>query len=105
MGEHLNQKKASLYVKNVYCGTDPSYAVPYRFVGEFATHAMFVHNMFPKGIEGVAGEDGKRWTLLNVPSFHADPDRDGTLTKRAVICDFERRVMLVVGRAVDCGGY
>ncbi|MEL6712723.1 MAG: phosphoenolpyruvate carboxykinase (ATP) [Planctomycetota bacterium] len=103
VGEHLNQKKASLYVKNVYCGTDPSYAVPYRFVGEFATHAMFVHNMFPKGIEGVAGEDGKRWTLLNVPSFHADPDRDGTLTKRAVICDFERRVMLVVGRADYCG--
>ncbi|MEL6429542.1 MAG: phosphoenolpyruvate carboxykinase (ATP) [Planctomycetota bacterium] len=103
VGEHLNQKKASLYVKNVYCGTDPSYAVPYRFVGEFATHAMFVHNMFPKGIEGVADEDGKRWTLLNVPTFHADPDRDGTLTKRAVICDFERRVMLVVGRADYCG--
>ena len=24
------------------------YAVPYRFVGEYATHAMFAHNMFPK---------------------------------------------------------
>ncbi len=103
VSDHLNAKKASLYVKNVYCGTDPGYSVPYRFVGEYATHAMFVHNMFPKDIQGVAGEDGKRWTLLNVPSFHADPERDGTLSKRAVICDFDRRVILVIGRADYCG--
>ena len=103
VAEHLNAKKASLYVKNVYCGADPSYSVPYRFVGEYATHAMFVHNMFPKGVEGVADEDGKRWTLLNVPTFHADPERDGTLSKRAVICDFKRRILLVVGRADYCG--
>ncbi|MFT5734659.1 MAG: phosphoenolpyruvate carboxykinase (ATP) [Planctomycetota bacterium] len=103
VGAHLNEHKKTLYVQNVYCGTDPSYAVPYRFVGEFATHAMFVHNMFPKGIEGVAEEEGKRWTLLNVPSFHADPERDGTLSKRAVICDLENRILLVIGRADYCG--
>ncbi|MEM9380369.1 MAG: phosphoenolpyruvate carboxykinase (ATP) [Planctomycetota bacterium] len=100
---HLNEKRPTMYVKDVYAGTDPSYAVPYRFVGEFATHAMFVHNMFPKGVEGVADEDAKRWTLLNVPSYHADPEIDGTLTKRAVIMDFERRIVLVVGRADYCG--
>ena len=71
--EHLNQKGGHLYVKDVYCGYDPSYAVPYRFVGEYATHAMFAHNMFPKDIAGVADEDQKRWTMLNVPSFHCDP--------------------------------
>ncbi len=103
VAEHLNARRSTLFVKDVYCGTDPSYAVPYRFVGEYATHAMFVHNMFPKGIEGVEGEDGKRWTLLNVPSFRADPAIDGTLSKRAVIADFERRIMLVVGRADYCG--
>ncbi|QDV05299.1 Phosphoenolpyruvate carboxykinase [ATP] [Planctomycetes bacterium Poly30] len=103
VGEHLNAHRKTLYVKNVYCGTDPSYAVPYRFVGEYATHAMFVHNMFPKDIAGVADEDGKRWTLLNVPSFHADPERDGTLSKRAVICDFKNRTLLVLGRADYCG--
>ncbi|MEM6676051.1 MAG: phosphoenolpyruvate carboxykinase (ATP) [Planctomycetota bacterium] len=100
---HLNERKATLYVKNVFCGTDPSYAVPYRFVGEFATHAMFVHNMFPKGVTGIEDEADKRWTLLNVPSYHADPEIDGTLTKRAVIMDFERRILLVVGRADYCG--
>ena len=74
---HLNERGKSLYVKDVYCGNDPGYAVPYRFVGEYATHAMFAHNMFPKGLT-VDDADAKRWTLLNVPSFHADPERDGT---------------------------
>ncbi|MCP5023336.1 MAG: phosphoenolpyruvate carboxykinase (ATP) [bacterium] len=103
VGEHLNERKASLYVQDVYAGTDPEYAVPFRFTGEYATHATFVHNMFPKGIEGVADEDAKRWTLLNVPSFHADPEIDGTLSKRAVILDMKNQIVLVVGRADYCG--
>ena len=87
--EHLNAKNARLYVKDVYCGTDPEYAVPYRFVGEYATHAMFAHNMFPKGIEGVERRGaGKRWTMLNVPSFHCRP---GDATGRAVEARGDRR--------------
>jgi len=103
VGKHLNERGARLYVKDVYAGSDPEYAVPYRFVGEYASHAFFVDNMFPKGVAGVADEDGKRWTLLNVPSFHADPERDGTRSKRAVIMDFKNQICLVIGRADYCG--
>jgi phosphoenolpyruvate carboxykinase (ATP) len=101
--EHLNAKGARLYVQDVYCGADPEYAVPFRFVGEYASHAMFVHNMFPKAIDGVSNEDSKRWTLLNVPTFHADPEIDGSNSARAVILDLKERVILVVGRADYCG--
>jgi phosphoenolpyruvate carboxykinase (ATP) len=103
VGEHLNAKNAQLYVKDVYAGSDPEYAVPYRFVGEYASHAFFIDNMFPKGITGVDDEDSKRWTLLNVPSFHCDPERDGTRGQRAVIMDFKNQICLVVGRADYCG--
>ncbi|MDP6763873.1 MAG: phosphoenolpyruvate carboxykinase (ATP) [Planctomycetota bacterium] len=96
---HLNGRGATLFVEDVYCGTDPSYAVPYRFVGEYATHALFAHNMFPKGIEGVEDEDGKRWVMLNAPSFRCDPDRDGSRSERVVILDFRNRIVLVAGRA------
>ena len=100
---HLNERQGTLYVKEVFCGSDPEYAVPYRFVGEYATHAFFAHNMFPKGIGGVSDPDGKRWTMLNVPSFHCVPERDGTRSTRAVILNFEQRLALVVGRADYCG--
>lgn len=103
VAEHLNAKRATLYVQDVFCGTDPGYSVPYRFVGEYATHAMFVNNMFPKGIEGVDDADQKRWTMVNVPSFRCDPARDGSLSERAVILDVRNRMCLVVGRADYCG--
>ena len=101
--EHLNGRKARLYVEDVYCGVDPSFAVPYRFVGEYATHAYFAQIMFPKQLEGVENPEAKRWTMLNVPSFHCDPERDGTRSGRAVIVDFKNRVGLVLGRADYCG--
>ncbi len=101
--EHLNQKKATLYVQDVFAGTDPSYSVPYRFVGEYATHAMFANNMFPKSVAGVKNVEARRWTMLNVPSFHCVPERDGSKSDRAVIIDFKNRICLVVGKADYCG--
>ena len=100
---HLNERHATLYTTDVFCGWDPQFAEPYRFVGEYATHAYFCNIMFPKNVR----EDGDRadagWTLINVPSFRCDPARDGTLSERAVIIDLENRVGLVLGRADYCG--
>ena len=101
--KHLNDKQASLYVKDVFMGSDSSFAVPYRFVGEYATHAMFVHNMFPKNLPGVQDVDARRWTMLNVPSFVCEPERDGSRSEVAVIIDTRNKICLVAGRADYCG--
>ncbi len=99
---HLNARGRHLYVQDVYCGWDPAYAVPYRFVGEYATHALFAAHMFAQNV-AVAEAPAKRWTLLNVPSFHCRPERDGTRSDRAVIIDIRNRIGLVLGRADYCG--
>ncbi|MDD9979962.1 MAG: phosphoenolpyruvate carboxykinase (ATP), partial [Gammaproteobacteria bacterium] len=101
--EHVNARGRPLYVQDVCAGTDPAYSVPYRFVGEYAVHAMFAHNMFPKHVEGMEDEEDKRWTMLNVQSFRCDPERDGSLSDRAAIIDFRNRICLVAGRADYCG--
>ena len=101
--EHLNQRGGHLYVQDVYAGADPTYSVPYRFVGEYAVHAMFAHNMFPKHVEGIEDAEAKRWTMLNVQSFTCEPERDGTASDRAAIIDFRNRICLVAGRADYCG--
>jgi len=100
---HLNQKGGHLYVKDVYMGADPDFAVPYRFVGEYAVHAMFAHNMFPKDLKGVKDIAARRWTMLNVPSFVCVPERDGTRAECAVIIDIRNKVCLVAGRMDYCG--
>ena len=100
---HLNEKKASLYVKDVFMGADPEFAVPYRFVGEYATHAMFAHNMFPKDLKGVKDVDSRRWTMINAPSFVCVPERDGCRAEAAIVIDVKNRICLVAGRADYCG--
>ena len=101
--EHLNAKKAALYVKDVFVGADPEFAIPYRFVGEFATHAMFAHNMFPKDLPGVRNVEERRWTMLNAPSFTCVPERDGCRAEAAIVIDVKNRICLVAGRADYCG--
>ena len=101
--DHLNRRETTLYVTDVFCGWDPEYAESYRFVGEYATHAYFCNIMFPKDVRPDTDRASRGWTLINVPSFHCDPDRDGTRSARAVIIDIERRLALVLGRADYCG--
>jgi phosphoenolpyruvate carboxykinase (ATP) len=64
---------------------------------------MFVHNMFPKDLQGVKDMDARRWTMLNVPSFVCEPERDGCRAEAAVIIDTRNRICLVAGRADYCG--
>jgi len=101
--EHLNAAKAELYVTDVFCGWDPEFSEPYRFVGEYATHAYFCNIMFPKQVRDDADRAESGWTLINSPSFVCDPARDGTRSERAVIIDIESRTALVLGRADYCG--
>ena len=101
--DHVNARGRSLYVQDVWVGADPTYSVPYRFVGEYAVHAMFAHNMFPKHVEGMENAEARRWTMLNVQSFRCEPERDGSLSDRAAIIDFRNRICLVAGRADYCG--
>jgi phosphoenolpyruvate carboxykinase (ATP) len=101
--DHLNDSQATLYTTDVFCGWDTEFAEPYRFVGEYATHAYFCNIMFPKDVRDDVDRADAGWTLINVPSFQCDPERDGTKSNRAVIIDIENRVGLVLGRADYCG--
>ncbi|WP_419917808.1 phosphoenolpyruvate carboxykinase (ATP) [Candidatus Poriferisocius sp.] len=100
---HLNERRSTLYTTDVFCGWDPEFAIPYRLVSEYATHAYFANIMFPKGVRDDTERADSGWTMLNVPSFRCDPDRDGTRTDRAVIMDLRNRLGLVLGRADYCG--
>ncbi|MFV2040271.1 MAG: phosphoenolpyruvate carboxykinase (ATP), partial [Acidimicrobiales bacterium] len=100
---HLNERRAELYVTDVFCGWDPEFTEAYRFVGEYATHAYFCNIMFPKAVREDIDRVDAGWTIINVPSFRADAERDGTRSDRAVIMDIANRLALVIGRADYCG--
>ena len=99
--QHLNDKNANLYVQDVYAGSDPTYAIPFRWIGEYATHGLFVRTMFPKNVD--VSDESRRFTLLNAPSFICDPERDGSRSEATLIVDMKRRIALIAGPMDYCG--
>ncbi|MDL2345478.1 phosphoenolpyruvate carboxykinase (ATP) [Deinococcus sp. MIMF12] len=86
-----------LFVQDVYAGTDPEYRLGVRAVTEMAYHSLFVQNMFvcptAQEREGFAPQ----WTILNLPSFKADPAVDGVRSDTFILVNFTRQMILVGG--------
>ena len=89
-----------LYVFDGYAGADPRHRLAVRVVSESPWHCLFARNMFvresdPAKLEGF--EPG--FTVLNVPSFQAVPELDGTRSGAFIIVDLAERLVLIGGTA------
>jgi phosphoenolpyruvate carboxykinase (ATP) len=81
-----------LFVQELYAGADPALQVAVRVVSERAWHALFVRNLFVRRGEAVPALG---WTVLNLPSFKADPARHGTRSSTAIAVDYGKRLVLI----------
>ncbi|MEL6622212.1 MAG: phosphoenolpyruvate carboxykinase [Pseudomonadota bacterium] len=86
-----------LHVQELYAGADPQYRLRSRIFTEFAWHALFIRYLLrrPKTeeLEGFEPE----FTVVNLPSFKADPARHGCRSDTVIACDFSRRLVLIGG--------
>ena len=92
---YLSDKK--LYVKDLYAGADPKYRLNVRVVSAAAYHGLFAHNMFinPSDDELTNFEPG--FTVLAAPTFQANPEVDGTRSSTFILCNFEKKLILIGG--------
>ena len=81
-----------LFVQELYAGTDPAVQIPVRVVTERAWHALFVRNLF---VRTNLGRGSGGWTVLDLPTFKADPDRHGTRSSTAIAVDYGKRLVLI----------
>jgi phosphoenolpyruvate carboxykinase (ATP) len=88
-----------LYVIDAHAGADPRYSLGVQVVAENAWQALFAQQLFrrPKREELDAFEPD--WTVISMPGFLCDPERDGTNSETFVGLDFSRKVVLVCGTA------
>jgi phosphoenolpyruvate carboxykinase (ATP) len=84
-----------LFVVDAYAGADPRYRLNVQIVAEWAWHALFVRQLFrrpsPEELESFEPD----WTVISVPGFETNPERDGTNSETFIGVDFERKVVLV----------
>ena len=83
----------TVQLQTLAAGADPSLRTSVTVVAERAWHALFAYNLFLRDRRG--GPDG--WTVLDLPSFRADPALHGTRGSVAVALDLKRRLVLIAG--------
>ena len=87
-------KGRELFVQDTFVGADPKYRLPVRVINELAWHSLFARTMF---ISGENESHKPEFTIINFPSFQADPQRDGTRSPTFILMDFSQRLVLIGG--------
>ncbi len=87
-----------LFVQDCYAGADLKYRIPIRVITESAWHSLFARTMFIPVHEKKALESHiPEFTIINVPSFHAIPEVDGTNSEVFILVHFGKKLVLVGG--------
>jgi len=90
-------KDKDLFVKDLFCGADENNRLNVRVVSEAAYHGLFSHNMFIRPSEQELGNHEPEFTVLAAPHFKADPETDGTRTSTFILCNFEKKLIIIGG--------
>ncbi|MDN5696697.1 MAG: phosphoenolpyruvate carboxykinase (ATP) [Rubrobacter sp.] len=88
-----------LYVVDAHAGADSRYRLGVQVVAENAWQALFAQQLFRRPKREDLEEFDPEWTVISVPGFLCDPERDGTRSETFVGLDFTRKVVLVCGTA------
>ena len=92
---HLEGKE--LYVQELFGGADLDHRLPVRIVNEYAWHSLFIRHLLriPEANE----YDGfkSEFTIINSPSFRADPAKHGTVSETVIAVNLSKRIVLIGG--------
>ena len=89
--------KHRLYVQDLYAGAEAGTRLKVRVYCEYAWHALFIRNLLivPPAHEQAGFKPDL--TIVDLPSFRADPARHGTRTETVIAVDFAHRLVLIGG--------
>jgi phosphoenolpyruvate carboxykinase (ATP) len=90
-------KSLDLYVQDLHVGADPTYRYNTRIICEYAWHAAFIRHLLRRPTpEQLVGYQ-PHVTIVNLPSFRADPKRHGCRSGTVIAVDFKRNLILIGG--------
>ena len=72
------------------------YRLPVRVINEFAWHNLFCRNLFIDD-PAAAAAGAPQFTVIDAPSFQADPARHGTNSETVIAVHFGKRLVLIGG--------
>ena len=90
-------EKRTLFVADLFGGSQPEHRVNVRVVNEFAWHNAFVRTLLVRPEIDQLADFAPDYTIIDLPSFRADPERHGCRSETIVAVSFSEK--LEIGRA------
>jgi len=86
-----------LFAQDLFGGADPAYRVRARVFTEFAWHSLFIRNLLRRPDRDLLPSFQPDLTIIDLPSFRADPARHGCRSETVIAIDFSRKIVLIGG--------
>jgi phosphoenolpyruvate carboxykinase (ATP) len=93
--DHLGSRE--VFVQEGYVGADPAYRRSLRAYTETAWASIFCDNLFIRPRPGELADFRPTFTIIDAPSFKADPDRDGTRSETVIMVNLTRQEIVIAG--------
>ena len=91
--------KDKLYVADLFGGSQADHRVNVRVVTEFAWHSLFVRTLLVRPSAAELATFAPEYTIIDLPSFRADPARHGCRSETVVAVNFTEKLILIGGTA------
>ncbi len=95
MLEHMKGK--DYFVQDLIGGADPAYFINVRMVTELAWHNLFIRHLLRRPDREDLDEFVADFTILNCPSFQADPKKHDCRSETVIALNFDRKLILIGG--------
>ncbi|SMX30842.1 phosphoenolpyruvate carboxykinase [Actibacterium lipolyticum] len=95
MLDHM--KGGEYFVQDLYGGADPEHRLDVRMVTELAWHGLFIRHLLRRPSREELDTFAPEFTIINCPSFTADPAKHGCRSGTVIALNFDKKVILIGG--------
>jgi len=92
-----HMKDMELFAADTFGGADLDHRLPVQIVTEFAWHGLFVNHLLRIPSADDLKDFKAEFTIINLPSFRADPARHGTVSETVIAVNMSERLVLIGG--------
>lgn len=86
-----------LFVQDLVGGADTENSIRARIITEFAWHSLFIRNLLIRPDRDTLATYVPEMTIIDLPSFKANPARHGCRSETVIACNLEKRIILIGG--------
>ncbi|GGB87451.1 phosphoenolpyruvate carboxykinase [ATP] [Novosphingobium endophyticum] len=92
-------EKEKLYVADLFGGSQAENRVNVRVINELAWHNLFIRTLLVRPAKDELEGFEPEYTIIDLPSFRADPARHGCRTETVIAVNFTEKLILIGGTA------